>query len=133
MESINSIVRRQLCWQVKIVGDASKIRIDSLKQNSSSTLFAFVYQDNGKFYLQVIDNKGKLKYFLDINTTIDLDQGSKPIKMCSTPLIIVSDFIEESKLFVNLYHRIERIQHHLQVDFRKRKVLARGSVILQEK
>jgi len=63
------------------------------------------YQDNGKFRVVIIDNKGVILDNLDVNKVLALDNLSKPISGFREPLITVCVLPDES-IFVSAYHRM---------------------------
>lgn len=109
------------------------MKIECLKQNAQSTLIAYAYQDNGYFFLQIIDIEGKDVFKLDINPELGIDAKSNGMRVCRTPLIVTTDFLERNTVFVNLYHKKERSQYHLLVDFRMKTVIERGHVSFDAK
>lgn len=81
------------------------INMNNLEQNDEGNVFAIAYQDNGHFYVKVIDNKGKTLDTLDVSGETALDYKSTQIIGFEEPLI-TTVFIPGDNLYVSTYHRI---------------------------
>lgn len=104
---MDSETRRQFQWQI-IIRDKQFLKIDDIIHNEDSTKFAIVYNDNGKFYLHIFDNRGKTcvdEFYL--NEVMGIDETSIGNKILETPLIVGSQFFD-NYIFINVYHKKTR-------------------------
>lgn len=89
--------------------DRTFLKIDTIQQNESGNVFAVVYQDNGTFYLMMFDKKGRrIVDDFNINEVLGINNRSVGMKVCTTPLIMTSQFLAGDHIFINLYHKKER-------------------------
>jgi hypothetical protein len=127
IKSMDSKLRKSYKWSIHIK-DRVFLKIESISQNTDSSKFAVVYQDNGKFYIKMFDKQGK-QFVNDffINEEIGCDQRSVGMKICSTPLIVTSQFLPNGNLiFINLYHKKERCQYHFLFDYVAKCITQKG-------
>ena len=61
--------------------------MNNIEQNKEGNMFAIAYQDNGVFFVNVIDNQGKEISTLDVTDHLKLDASSKPVTGFMEPLI----------------------------------------------
>lgn len=116
-----------------MAGPQKFLRVDCFKQREDSRLFAVAYQDNGQFYFEIFDCDGKQLHKMDVNRELDIDRRSTGMKVCTTPLIVTSDFTPKDTILVNLYHKKERCHYHLLYDVLMKTVLYRGKVQFDKK
>lgn len=107
------------------------IKMNQIEQNKDGTIFAIAYQDNGKFGLKILNNRGTELDKIDLNKFLNIDDTSKPITGFWEPLVCAC-FIEGDDLFVAVYHRLERIQYHFTYSFRQKKPLSTTTKTLIE-
>lgn len=67
--------------------DGTYLRMNNIEQNKEGTVFAIAYQDNGAFFVNVIDNQGKDISNLDVTSHFKIDASSKPVTGFMEPLI----------------------------------------------
>ena len=92
------------------------IKMNNIEQSADGQIFAIAYQDNGHFYVNVIDNKGVEKDLLDVSELLSLDSLSKPITGFWEPLI-TTVFIPGGDLYISAYHRIQKKSYHFTYSF----------------
>ena len=66
------------------------IKISLIEQSSNGEVFAIAYQDNGKFFVDIFNNKGEDIETINVSNIISediLDANSKPISGFYEPLI----------------------------------------------
>jgi hypothetical protein len=107
--------------------------MNNIEQTDDGTIFAVSYQDNGHFYVNVIDNKGEEFDTLDVSALLKLDTQSKPITGFWEPLM-TSVFIPGSEdkkmdLFISAYHRIQKRSYHFTYSYLKKKSLCKPIVM----
>lgn len=112
--------RKQYQWSIPI-SDKVFLKIDTITSNEDSSKFAVVYNDNGQFYLKIFDKKGQaIVDEFAINEHLGIDKRSLGMKICTTPLIVTSQFLPEDDLiFCNLYHKKQRCQYHFLFDYKQ--------------
>ena len=110
-----------MVFHKKYIGEY--IKMESIQQNSSATLFAIAYQDNGIFCVDIIDRIGHDKGYFCVNEMIgyDIDDNSKPLSCFPHPLITVC-FTDDNTLFVQAYHRLTRLSYHFIYQIDKKEV-----------
>jgi|TARA_B110000285_G_C15101778_1_gene605411 hypothetical protein len=94
------------------------IKMNLVEQNIAGNIFAVAYQDNGRFYVSVVDNKGGELDNLDVTEHLGLDTLSKPITGFWEPMITCC-FIENDDLFIQVYHRLHKKQYHFTYSYTK--------------
>ena len=75
-------------------------------------MFAIAYQDNGVFFVNVIDNQGKEISTIDVTDHLKLDASSKPVTGFMEPLITCCFTSDPNQLFVQLFHRTSKTSYH---------------------
>ena len=88
-------------------------------QNSAGNLFAVSYQDNGQFYVIMFNTEGKQHAKINVNDLLGIDKKSTPISGFYEPLITVA-FIPGEKLFVQAYHRLNKMSYHFTFDYKSK-------------
>lgn len=116
-----SLQTKQL--EFKKVYKGTYIKMNLIEQTYDAKYFAVAYQDNGKFFLSVVNNKGEELDNLNVSKLLSLDEQSKPITGFWEPLITCA-FIPDDNLFVSCYHRIQKRQYHFLYSFHKQKPLS---------
>ena len=81
--------------------------MDIIEQNSEGTKFLIAYQDNGTFFVDIIDYRGNKIDLIKVSKLLKLDKRSLPIFGFKQPLITAC-FVDNERIFVNAYHRLER-------------------------
>ena len=119
------IVKHNLTFKHPIEGEFLKMNL--IEQTIKGDKFCIAYQDNGKFFVCFINNKGDIIDNLEISDLIDdIDEESKPLSGFYEPLIsavfIPNDDPDkadepETKAFVSVYHRMTKIQYHFTYNF----------------
>lgn len=94
-----------------------------IEQNLAGEVIAIAYQDDGVFYVRVLDNKGKTLQDLNVSEIIGTDNMSKPIEGINEPLISCV-FIENDDLFISVYHRREKKQYHFTYSYKLKAKLS---------
>ena len=124
---MDSDKRKKYKWSIKIE-NKEFLKIDTVTQNDDGSKFVVVFQDNGKFYIKMIDKRGKVlvnDFF--INEHLGIDNQSIGIKVCSTALIVSSQFLPEPEftnlIFISLYHKKEKQQYHFLFDYQKQAII----------
>jgi len=98
------------------------IKLKEVEQNGNGTKFAFVYFDDGRFYLRTLADTDRLENRkrlpqdiasneLDINTELDLDDRTMSIDNFDDPFITCT-FIDDVHIYVNLFHAASFTTHH---------------------
>ena len=108
-------------FDVSFAGEYIKLNI--IEQNEKGDLFAIAYQDNGQFFVRVLDNTGAQKCELDVSNIVKLDTESKPISGQEEPMITCA-FIPNEDLFISVYHRRLKKQIHFTYSWKQNKVLS---------
>lgn len=120
-----SLLNFELLWENKFE-DMEFVRMNFIEQNLAGEIFAIAYQDDGVFRVRVIDNKGETLDDLAVTDEINgnrkengleaMDSGSKPIEGQNEPLITCC-FIAEDDMFISVYHRKDKQQHHFTYSY----------------
>ena len=97
--------------------------MNHIEQSKEGDVYAIAYQDNGKFFVECIDNKGEVKDKLDVSETVVVDDQSKPITGFWEPLITCA-FIPNDDLFISVYHRFQKKQYHFTYSYKEKKTLS---------
>ena len=79
--------------------------MNNIEQNYAGDVVAVAYQDNGKFFVSFINNKGDELDNVNISEKLNLDDGSKPITGFWEPLTTCC-FIQNDDVFIQVYHRM---------------------------
>lgn len=103
------------CFHNEINGEF--LRMNVIEQNLAGEIMAIAYQDDGVFYVRILDNKGKTIENLNVSDIIGTDNRSKPIEGINEPLISCV-FIENDDLFISAYHRPEKKQYHFTYSYK---------------
>ena len=101
--------------------------MNNIEQNNAGDVFALSYQDNGKFYISLVDNKGEELDNFNISQKLFLDDGSKPITGFWEPLTTCC-FIQNDDIFVQVYHREQRKQYHFTYSYKEKKMLSEPAI-----
>lgn len=92
------------------VGREVFLKGNIIEQNDAGNVFVVPYQDNGKFRVVFIEQKGNdgiIVDNLDVNKLLVIDNLSKPISGFREPLITCAVLPDEN-VFISAYHRIQR-------------------------
>lgn len=111
--------------------DGEYIKMNQIEQSDDGTIYAIAYQDNGHFYVNVINDQDEDLDILDVSELLNLDDQSKPITGFWEPLITVA-FIPEGNLFINAYHRLQKTSYHFNYSYKTKKVLNQPVVTKME-
>ena len=103
------------------------LKMNLVEQNSAGTIFAIAGQDNGKFFVSILDNTGKELDHLNVTQLLALDDHSKPITGFWEPLI-TSVFIPDDNIFVSCYHRKQHKQYHFTYSWKTKSLISRVTV-----
>mgnify|MGYP000901315771 CR=1 FL=1 len=96
-----------------------------VEQNNAGNKFAVTYQDNGKFFVSILDNRGRELDNVKISELLALDNASKPITGFGEPMITCCFLdTDDDDLFISVYHRPKRTQYHLKYSFVQKKALS---------
>tara|TARA_B110000285_G_C15078108_1_gene591907 strand:+ start:162 stop:1631 length:1470 start_codon:yes stop_codon:yes gene_type:complete len=109
------------------VYDGTYIKMNNIEQSDDGTIYAIAYQDNGQFYVNVIDDTGKEHDLLDVSQLLHLDAQSKPITGFWEPLI-TAVFIPGGDLFINAYHRLQKKSYHFTYSYKTQKALCQPMI-----
>ena len=104
-------------WTVEIVGD--HLCMSDVVQSDDSKTFAIPYQDNGTFFVKLVDSFGVVVTNLNVTKMVGLDNGSKPIEGVYDPLITCC-FLPNERIFIAAYHRLKKRQHHFVYSLAKK-------------
>jgi len=85
--------------------DGVYMKMNLVEQSYDGTVFAVAYQDNGKFMVVFVNNKGTVLDELDVSEKLALDPGSKPVTGFMEPLITCA-FIANDDIYLSAYHRV---------------------------
>ena len=55
------------------------LKVDNIEQNSLGTIYGIAYQDNGRFFITFISNKGRELDRVNVTKILNLDDESKPV------------------------------------------------------
>lgn len=90
----------------KVEYDGEYVKMNLVEQNNAGNKFAVTYQDNGKFFVSVVNNEGKELDNVKISELLALDVASKPITGFGEPMITCCFLdTENDDLFISVYHR----------------------------
>jgi hypothetical protein len=111
--------------------DGTYIKMNLVEQTDDGKTIAVAYQDNGRFFVSVMNTDGQELDHFDVSAHLVIDDQSKPITGFWEPLI-TSVFIPGedagSDLFITAYHRIQRKQYNFTYSYRQKKVLSGTTV-----
>jgi hypothetical protein len=107
--------------------EGSFVRLNMIEQNNKGSVFAFAWQDNGTFYVRVLNNEGKVISDKNVSELMKVleskedlanicDEQSTPIPGQDEPLITCC-FINLGELFVSVYHKTLKTQVHFTYKF----------------
>ena len=96
-------------------GPKSYIKCKEVEQNDTGTFYCCVFIDDGHFKLRTFGSENRTDEEieaneLDINTKLGLNNHTMPIDNFPDPFIICC-FINETLIFVNLYHSASTTHH----------------------
>mmetsp|Transcript_2672 Transcript_2672/g.4176 ORF Transcript_2672/g.4176 Transcript_2672/m.4176 type:complete len:149 (+) Transcript_2672:453-899(+) len=94
-----------------------------IEQSDDGTIYSIAYQDNGKFFVSVVDNSGTVLDNINVSDIVVIDNLSKPITGFWEPLITVS-FIPDDNLFIAAYHRVQKKQYHFTYSYKEKKLMS---------
>ena len=103
-----------------------------IEQNNKGNVFAVAYQDNGNFYVNIINNKGEELDSVNLSSLLALPATSLPITGFGEPMITCC-FIEKKEgddLFISIYMREDKKQYHLRYSYVDKKRLNDLTVVL---
>ena len=100
--SLNDLGERAFTFKF----EGEYVKMKEIEQNDKGEIFAIAYQDNGTFFVQVVNEQGDDLGLLEVSDVLNIDDKSKPITGFWEPLITVS-FLADNSLFVSCYHRME--------------------------
>jgi hypothetical protein len=89
-----------------------------IEQNQTGNIIAICYQDNGTFYMCILDLAKKSEKRVKISDILHIDNKSKPLSGFWEPLItcafIPSDQNDQvyNNFYINVYHRIQMKHYH---------------------
>jgi hypothetical protein len=116
------LVSYKLIFKVEYNGEYLKMNL--IEQNNKGDKFAVAYQDNGTFFVSVVNNKGEELDNVKITDLLALDAASKPITGFGEPMITCCFLdTENDDLFIAVYHRPTKTQYHLKYSFVLKKPL----------
>ena len=89
------------------VYDGEYIRMNQIQQSrdKEGKWFACAYQDMGRFYLSVIDEKLEEVHHRDVSNLLRIDEESKPIESFWEPGT-TAIFMPDNTILVQVYHRL---------------------------
>ena len=80
------------------------IKMDIIEQTLDGSKFVIAYQDNGTFFVDVIDFRGNKIDLVRVSKILKIDTKSLPISGFCQPLITAC-FIDNRQIYINTYHR----------------------------
>ena len=85
-------------------------------------MFVLAYQDNGRYYVSVVDDKLREARNVDMSNLIRIDDElSKPITGMTEPLttavFLPGDNGVDEELFVQVFHRFKKVHYHLKYNW----------------
>ena len=108
----------------------SYIKIKEVAQNSSGTMFAACYMDNGKFRMRIFGKEQRTKKEISsseikFNELFGLSNYSMPIDGFPDPFINCC-FIDDDQIFVNFFHNYSLTHYHLIWNIKSRRVTGKS-------
>lgn len=104
------------------------IKMNQIEQSDDGKTFCFCYQDNGRFLALFMNQTGKVLRQLNVSEHLVIDDLSKPITGFWEPLITAA-FIDNDRVLVAVYHRIQKKQYHFTYSVSKGKSLSQTTVL----
>jgi hypothetical protein len=102
-------IHKSPSWSIEYNG--KNMTMKHIDQNNEGKMYALPYQDNGKYFVSIIDQvNGKEISKIDVNKHVQIDDKSKPIDDIYDPLITCC-FTSSDQVFVSTYHRLQKRQH----------------------
>ena len=92
-----------------------------VSQASDGSIFLLPYLDNGTFRLLVFNSEQEF-INVNINEMLDIDNSTVPVNGIHDP-IINACFIDDSLIFVNLFHKTTTTNWHFIYNFREDKII----------
>ena len=92
--------------------------MNQIEQNDAGEIFSLCYQDSGEYFCLVIDNTGIVLDKIEIMDILQIDMLSTPIDGFHEPLITCS-FLNNDVIFIQMYHRKEKVEYHFHYNFRQ--------------
>lgn len=102
-----------------------------VEQSNDGKTIAIAYQDNGRFFVNVMKTDGEELDQFDVSAHLVIDEQSTPITGFWEPLI-TSVFIPGDggmDLFITAYHRTQQKQYSFSYSYREKKVLSTTTVM----
>lgn len=106
-------------------GPKDYIKVKEVEQSADGKQYAIVYNNDGKFRLrnfgreQRNDEQQIFNDELDINQLLGIDDWTMAIQGFPDPYITCT-FIDDTRVFVNLFHNHKLIHYHFIYDFVKK-------------
>lgn len=122
-----SLETYDMVFEEKVGGDTNDyIKLKEVEQNSSGKHYAIVYNNDGWFYLRDFydENRSQEEISaneLDINKVLGIDNWSMAIQGFADPYITCA-FIDDDRIFVNLFHNYSLVHWHFIYNLKTREV-----------
>lgn len=112
-----SLENYALMFEETIGGNPEQyIKIKDVEQNATGKEFAIAYLDDGKFYIRTFGTTTRTQEEIEeeefyVNEAIDINDFTMPVNDFPDPFITCT-FINDSILFINLFHSHSLTHHH---------------------
>ena len=103
------------------------IKVKEIEQSQDGKQYAFVYNNDGRFYLRTFAKQNRTveeiqENQLDINKLLDLNTDQMCIDTLPEPFANCC-FISDSRMYVSLFHTATCIHYHFIYDLKARIVV----------
>ena len=107
--------------------DDDYIKVKEIEQSQDGKQYAFVYNNDGRFYLRTFGKENRSQEEiqenqLDINKLLDLNTDQMCIDTLPEPFANCC-FMSDSKIYVSAFHTATRIHYHFIYDLKDRIVV----------
>ena len=123
------LITNEMTFQEIIGGNHKKtcIKVKEVEQNNCGNCFAIVYLDDGKFKLRTFGKKTRTKKEID-DSEVEFNKllGINDFTMANTDFpdpFITCCFIDDNRIFVNLFYNYSLTHYHFVWDVKKRQII----------
>lgn len=105
--------------EYKLMG--KHLKCYEVQQNSEGTIYMIPFLDAGVFRLMIFDNNVVLSD-IHINELLGIDSSTIAINGVHDP-IINACFLDNSTVFVNLFHKVTKVNWHFKYSFERQELI----------